>query len=577
MENLCAVSIETPNAKLLIAQSLKCLNNFHEIKNHSFQKDHFLVEIATRENGNLSYVTEDFSSFSLKEEHTYYLLYESNNPLPINIFINKFIQGNLKIYEGINSQAAVFQNHVVAEFKTQGQIGIWDFSTKELPELFFNVISTKLNFEKEYKYLISDIAQRVTELTTRYGNVNKLPFKENYEIQNNDYLESIILLNHMDEFLESLDLVIQFPYIKAAEELKMVPIGTQQTINSKDFFANPQNYDWVAEGAMDYKFNGYSPLKLNNINRYKEVDNYPNKFVKFVANYILDVLFSIKENLIIKISKDNERTNTYNKIRLTETEFYIEEIENRLMASFLSQVNELNYFSNTSQVLEKRLGYQEVLHFYNSLQNSINIDFETSTQFSKKYYSKPVAELYEIWCYLKIESLISEVISTPYNLKHNLIKTSLDRVTFTLKHGKKSEVEYLLLEQKKKIILYYNHEFKPPNKSYTISYKPDISIKIINLTNNEYTLHHFDSKYKIQTKDNSFKKEDIWKMHAYKDGIINSKSASILYPGSLLEYFYKVKSSECAEDIISPINAFPFRPGNDLDFEQVKEYLNTIL
>lgn len=46
-------------------------------------------------------------------------------------------------------------------------------------------------------------------------------------------------------------------------------------------------------------------------------------------------------------------------------------------------------------------------------------------------------------------------------------------------------------------------------------------------------------------------------MHAYKDGIMNSKSASILYPGSKLMRFRNHSNDF--------INTIPCRPGADLE------------
>ena len=56
-------------------------------------------------------------------------------------------------------------------------------------------------------------------------------------------------------------------------------------------------------------------------------------------------------------------------------------------------------------------------------------------------------------------------------------------------------------------------------------------------------------------------------MHAYKDGILNSMSSSILYPGTQLNYFHK-------EDMTSIICYPFFKPGEQRTLQGItKIYL----
>lgn len=57
-------------------------------------------------------------------------------------------------------------------------------------------------------------------------------------------------------------------------------------------------------------------------------------------------------------------------------------------------------------------------------------------------------------------------------------------------------------------------------------------------------------------------------MHAYKDGILNSISSSILYPDTQLNYFNKKD--------FSSINAIPFKPGNADHLKELQKFFPII-
>ena len=79
--------------------------------------------------------------------------------------------------------------------------------------------------------------------------------------------------------------------------------------------------------------------------------------------------------------------------------------------------------------------------------------------------------------------------------------------------------------------------------------RPDYSL--IFIKDKKQYLFHFDAKYKCDI-ENSFKNDDIYKMHTYKDAIANTLGAYVLYTGTV-EKIYQ----EYPENIISSVGAFP--------------------
>jgi hypothetical protein len=141
-----------------------------------------------------------------------------------------------------------------------------------------------------------------------------------------------------------------------------------------------------------------------------------------------------------------------------------------------------------------------------------------------------------------------------------------------LSKGKRSRVTFLYKEdatRKVQVALFYNRRFKRPSRnlqswegSYTASFDPDYSIAI---TVSEGALRqkhwlHFDAKYRMepaalaqmlsdaqgeeaaQDEDDDelgyeqeisriHRREDLFKMHTYRDGILSTRGAYILFPG----------------------------------------------
>lgn len=83
--------------------------------------------------------------------------------------------------------------------------------------------------------------------------------------------------------------------------------------------------------------------------------------------------------------------------------------------------------------------------------------------------------------------------------------------------------------------MYFKKNFSRGTGSYSQSYAPDYTIKLIDDKNTKLYLH-LDAKYKHTS--GYVKKEDIDKMHTYTHAIKKSKGALVLFPGSYNTIFH---------------------------------------
>ena len=137
-----------------------------------------------------------------------------------------------------------------------------------------------------------------------------------------------------------------------------------------------------------------------------------------------------------------------------------------------------------------------------------------------------------------------------------------DRFTMVLKKDQHIPFDIEINGKAIKVDLRYNTVFnkgKDKFKTYSVMLKPDYSL-IIHIDDKKYILH-FDAKYKLNIYDDSFKNDDVVKMHAYKDAIEDTIGAYVLYPGEKRELYFE-------DDMrLKSVGAFPLNPGENKDKE----------
>ena len=68
--------------------------------------------------------------------------------------------------------------------------------------------------------------------------------------------------------------------------------------------------------------------------------------------------------------------------------------------------------------------------------------------------------------------------------------------------------------------------------------------------------------------DDSFKNDDVVKMHAYKDAIEDTIGAYVLYPGEDRQIFYE------NDNKLESVGVFPLNPGENKDKEEsLREFI----
>ena len=235
-------------------------------------------------------------------------------------------------------------------------------------------------------------------------------------------------------------------------------------------------------------------------------------------------------------------------------------------SNFLNGVSNLQYFSTPSQALLKAPGYREVLSFWMQFLQHRSLPLN-SDELSDLLEGKNLALLYEYWVFIRVNKAVAKVLGVKTVKK---VSVRRDELGESLGHS-------ISVTFNENIYVQFNKSFsRLKGETYSTPFRPDVVLSV-----NGY-FHIFDAKYKMtkasfidgdyldEDEDKGlngvYKRDDLYKMHAYKDAIYNVRSAFVLYPGDATVFFSSNgnKFENLSEiDNIDGVGAIALQPGKD--------------
>ena len=202
----------------------------------------------------------------------------------------------------------------------------------------------------------------------------------------------------------------------------------------------------------------------------------------------------------------------------------------------------------SSTVLQRRRGYRRVLRHFSRIRLAPTIPLDRDGM-RDLLELKNIALLYELWTFFRLVHEISAVLGSP-PVRSARPASDLFGTVFAAGGT---------FEWGPGVRLAYNRRFSRSRRgrrhSYSVPLIPDIALRVPDGPN--AGLHLFDAKFRVRAladmglaandKDaadekaaeraGSFKRADIYKMHAYRDAIPQARSVWILYPGGRFRFF----------------------------------------
>ena len=441
----------------------------------------------------------------------------------------------------------------------------------------FEIRPKKLNYENEYKKMLSDVADKSAEALLHGGFIAS----DLFELEANEGKLDLTALSFLANKLESPEFKNALATIKArpdhrwVEEQLLVPPG-------KGSVGGQILVKAISQGGRKVKVPPhlnhlpveYLPERIPKRNSINDFDSIANRFIKHILlTWQLFATEKIRElqaearkdgSLSPRVGRAIEKLNVIDQVCGTA-----------LRDEPLRSAGRLTSFPQANTVLTSRPGYRDIFRMF--LRYRLEAKLATPDNVDPFSISKKnVAELYEMWCYLEVLKCLEQIVGRgDYS---NLFKVNNSKFALNLVEGEESRVDWLytLHGRKVQISLWYNRTFSPilrdGAQSWSKDYKPDISMhvrpvgEVINEENRSSldVWVHFDAKYKLEVVEENIDrnieagarvtKDDVSKMHAYRDAIRNSSGAYVLFPGTYQDKF------EEFDEILPGVGAFPLRP-----------------
>jgi hypothetical protein len=250
-------------------------------------------------------------------------------------------------------------------------------------------------------------------------------------------------------------------------------------------------------------------------------------------------------------------------------------------------VSPLRSFPSGNQVLQKRAGYRELFRTFvlTELGARLSLDWDLEDAFAAS--QRNIATLYEYWAFLQLARIIGAVCGRDLTTL-SFVPTS-DGMSLGFPQGDRSKLCWHTTVQGRalSVELYFNRDFRAstrPDSSWTRAMRPDCSVRIAPQTPTGdvpaadlSVWLHFDAKYKLEYAKEQFadrededndaawaeaverigrsKRQDLLKMHAYRDAIRRSAGAYVLFPGTE----HRTPFTR-GDEILPGLGAFPLRP-----------------
>lgn len=529
---ICKVIVSFRDNKLSIISGMDVNSHSTIFVSGEFTFEVFISEI--QEANVISFDEAKVYPITLFENREYYFLVESKHNLEaLNDYIFKIIGKEER-------------GKYLFLFSSKNYVGILNLHSLGFDATCVEVASLKIDYASEYNKLLGRIAELGLDLLSRSSSVFELEAQLSQKVVNDDmilnskiaYLRSFILSGELNLLYGNF---LRKPHSKIVNSVERKPVWEISDFNLNDLesFISDSSFN---NGAIIFPEHGEEVV-------YEDIiDTVENRFLKYVLKYVLDYLKIVIEFL--------QRQGT-SILLVSELESCSQICMSLLASPIFVNISDLTYFPSKSNVLQNKYPYKEIYHFYWFLSSTLELSDESIDK-SIKLPQKDLPKLYEYWCYLRLLDILSSKYPSLDLVSSGFIKYEPSSLSYVLSPSN-AKVS-INVSGEKTLIMYYNKSYSSKNfifngRSYSHTLTPDISIELFR-ERRLLGIMHMDSKYRLE-KMSSFKEEDIDKMHTYKDSILGSVGAFVLYPGEISETFKQADLKDTSLDIVFPaVGAF---------------------
>jgi predicted component of viral defense system (DUF524 family) len=477
-------------------------------------------------------------------------------------------------------------------------IDVLDSKMDKCATVALEVQSVKARYRDDYRYMLEAITERCTDLLLLHSSLVSQSMTVNFDEDSKTlYQRFAFIKSILDsvEFIDAVHKVISAPVTKWKDQEIVKDVRGIRRLNNSVLrqFSSASNRIGIPDGHPLSDISSSIPSRIKLANKTETIDTPENRFIKHALSSFLSFSNEFKSRL------DSSTRSS------AEAKLMIDKLEQVLSNSIFKEIDQPSTLPLNSPILQRKEGYREILRVWLMFDLAAKILWKGGDD----VYSgnkRDVAVLYEYWIFFRLLDIISEVFKIKSLAPDELIEKTNDGLGLKLKQGKYLPLAGIYDDGARKLNVQfsYNKTFRggseyPHGGSWTRDLRPDYTLSIWphgveeeEAEREELIVHiHFDAKYKIESLQGIFKKEedldsereeqnrgtykraDLLKMHTYKDAIRRTAGAYILYPGSGPRY-----TKFGFHEIIPGLGAFSIRPSRTNDGgEHLKRFLGEVL
>jgi predicted component of viral defense system (DUF524 family) len=496
-----------------------------------------------------------------------------------------------------------------------------DLSKTPVASALIDVRSLKLEYRTEYRGMLRRLSKEMADLVADARSSAKAGFRSTFEDRRDAgwlQIQLELLRETLDSanFSAAIQRILSFPHerlstvrdsISTDRPIRWTPSAVRQLVTGNPRREVPASHPLRTRHGI-----GSVAERVSIPRRSRDLDTPENRFVKFALSEFLSFLTHAQG--VFDSTRGWGASEALAR-RLAGT------VEDWLSRSLFREIGEMRFAPLGSPVLQRKAGYRELLRWWLQFRTAAELSWDGGEEIFHAG-QRDVASLYEYWLFFELlewfcqkcrggtrpplEDLIEGFENGSPNLR---LRKRFELGPFTGTFAGQS--------RRLQARFSYNRRFEVTrdrhaggswtrrlHPDYTMTFWPD-DLSEEAAEREELLVHvHFDAKYRVENieglfgpsddgvseeelaerfeqeekeeLDGNYKRQDLLKMHAYRDAIKRSQGAYVLYPG-------RGNAAEMMmgfHEILPGLGAFGVAPdenGEAQGLESLEKFLDEVL
>ncbi|WP_083208486.1 DUF2357 domain-containing protein [Mycobacterium malmoense] len=469
------------------------------------------------------------------------------------------------------------------------RIRVVDRATELAGTTEVDVLAVKLDHETEYRQMLTDISSFAAEAVLQGFAPSLLDLAPSELPVKLLYLRFAMIAAYLrDPAVEAaIARVTSQPHRTWVSEHEIRPVGAPFPAGAafrRAVCAPGRRVPWTGGSTTLVSL----PAALTRIRTEASVDNSANQFVKFALERWRAAALELSNRL--SVAPQNIESGPLRRGQQIAAEIGAQ-LDEYLAHPHFREVGSLRRMPTSDQVLLKRAGYREIFRTFAMTESgpTVRIDHrDINDVFAAS--QRNIATLYEFWCFLAVVNSLGRVCGQDRTAR--AFTVAADGTSMTMRSGSASKLSWSVIRGARplRVEVFFNRTFAARDDrrgSWSQAMRPDCSVRIRpeGNTPSRVPTHeleiwlHFDAKYRVDnllaqltstpdsegllgesTTAGGAKRDDLLKMHAYRDAISRTAGAYVLYPGSKIK---DIRRHPGFKEVLPGLGAFPLRPSSE--------------